>query len=1767
MSSKEKDNTMSKLKQFFRGNKNTAGGIRDDTYPESIEKELNNLLPDNPVQQRCRSLNELTKYVANTKLEEAFVIKLWQLTKDLVEIKSNRQTEYRHSALIFYKNLFRHQSKNLVIMREFFFNVIKDHDVDEDLQIRVDMMVALSENGRQISKFEERIGQFMLDLAPLVLQGPTTLIHDFLDMLANLIQYNASHLESVILVGFVNFACHNCLTVNDEDIVTNSMKILELVMSYAMFPSDALFCCVGTLCRTVNNPLYCEASWKNMKNLLGIDLGHSALTMMCNMLKDRSLYESQDLLLRGAVFHTCMGVFGINSQTNKVPLASSTVLFSYLKVLECKKIIVTFEIIQSIALIIPKYNNLPERLWDVIFQILNAIADNIRHYDSVELMIDPDHVKKPFHKTIDDIEQKLKASLINADLDNFYDLIEKISDNRSDESVKELIKYRSSQINTTRPQWLQSLQEFIKRFYHTRNADIRIQIINSLIEIMDANRAAYEEEILERVVIPEFTNVITFENNMHVRLAIINALISFAIHCDTRRCCDILEMLQNILNRPFLQYDQHGYVISNEEEAADIICVINGLIEIFNVKLYRLPSSNAIHVFNIIVNHLERHYKQPIPFSNLSSVRYKIFHWMLKARANSIYHIGYPDKDGCIRFSHYLGVDTTSMLLGHDQISANTDVIPQTNFTTVSITRACGTIISALRDDNEYIIFNLIITELPSVLQNKALIQGNSIDNLAEVLINIPSSRKKFQQSTDDFNTLMLPSIASLVIHHQTIQIPKLELIMECLKKGLNQKAPEAASTCINTLTIMVLERHDVLNRKLKDVLLTMSKMTDTQAVAIPVLEFLSILCQLPNQLFASYIPMEHMYIFAAIMPYTKPYKYSHYIVSLAYHVIAKWFLKNKPVLRRNYVKYIISSIETSTKLLNEDSSNRKRSTSLTERGNRAADNLSTKDIVMDENRMYHEDLAETCIDFLARHTYSPFSALPKRLPVVETLLKDGISQSWLIGHNVMTITTSNCSSVATNSGFCERCCLLNRQPTSSSSNFSLSEKAQQQNSSRYTKASLQYSNATESCGSSDLTGNTTLSSMSSYHLSIEGNNANSKSTSRQASTSSTGSIDIPSRRGSNPDALNANKEQILALSNTNLYSTNASSDSSIQQKVCARSCTGWAELCIRRPTGIISWVMRIQNPISTSNFPSDLPFCDLISLFLPSIGGIFGKDFLNEPPINNVMPQHQPEEEPRPVKEKKLAKPSSKIKPTNMVQTKASAPAIDIPNMKHKYPERHVGSSYSDDDEDKSYEDSSGKSRNPVRRVNSSPEMRSKYLANREKEREKEEKKERQLQQQQQASIIADMKKKCFTKKSCEAIPEEITGSTPPQILPKQNSADDIIITNTSTRNNPNLNLNIPKENISSKPPSPAPLSPRTKNMSVNFSNDVSNNSYDKNQRGRANTISVVRGVNKNTTISFLQNGGGQATKTASSKLGISPSFLLLQLYHTGQISAVENPIKISPDNTSSINILDLIPPLDIHKIGVLYVGPGQCNNEAEILRNRHGSTRYIDFLKNLGTLVSLKNAKENNLFINLETNGADGLFTYVWMDDIMQVIFHVATLMPTKESDPKCNEKKKHIGNDYVSIVYNESGEEYSMSTIRGQCNHACVVVEPIEMSTSKISILTKETINIGNSKPKIVSDRNAPLLARQLALHADLASSIETRKKNNPYASNWLERLRKIKNLRRKELQKVNRRDSNEVPSSGSSSDISKTTSPPTLTTNNFKQIDFTKYTEDS
>lgn len=235
------------------------------------------------------------------------------------------------------------------------------------------------------------------------------------------------------------------------------------------------------------------------------------------------------------------------------------------------------------------------------------------------------HLKNHFHENITCIEKLLQdeKSKILANYDRIYDLIERVAENRPEPSVLQLIDYRSSKITATRPEWLQLLSTFVQRFYKMSNTTIRIKVIKSLMHIMDLNRSCYEEEILERVVIPLFGQVCN-ETDVLLRCAVANALIDFARHCDTKRCGELLDILEKMINRPYEQYKLHGQEVKQEQDIVDIVTAVDGLIEVFIVKLYRLPSCHAIKIFNILVGHLELNYHNPKVFEQANVVRYKV---------------------------------------------------------------------------------------------------------------------------------------------------------------------------------------------------------------------------------------------------------------------------------------------------------------------------------------------------------------------------------------------------------------------------------------------------------------------------------------------------------------------------------------------------------------------------------------------------------------------------------------------------------------------------------------------------------------------------------------------------------------------------------------------------------------------------------------------------------------------------------------------------------------------------------------------------------------------------------------------------------------------------------------------------------------------------------------------------------------------------------------------------------------------------------------
>ena len=206
------------------------------------------------------------------------------------------------------------------------------------------------------------------------------------------------------------------------------------------------------------------------------------------------------------------------------------------------------------------------------------------------------------------------------------------------------------------------------------------------------------------------------------------------------------------------------------------------------------------------------------------------------------------------------------------------------------------------------------------------------------------------------------------------------------------------------------------------------------------------------------------------------------------------------------------------------------------------------------------------------------------------------------------------------------------------------------------------------------------------------------------------------------------------------------------------------------------------------------------------------------------------------------------------------------------------------------------------------------------------------------------------------------------------------------------------------------------------------------------------------------------------------------------------------------AISVLDRTPIINLHKIGVVYVGWGQ-SNETEILANTVGSLDYVEFLKALGPWVRLHGCK--NIYTGgLDTeNDLDGRIACYWKDDIAQVIFHTATMMPTNvDADPQCYGKKRHIGNDFVMLVFNESGSpHYSFHTLPSQFNFVNILIRPIPNSTAsdgiggdlfELSMQCREDMpEMGPLiEPKIVSNvGSVATFLRQVAIHANIFAQV--------------------------------------------------------------------------
>ncbi|KAF8556741.1 hypothetical protein OG21DRAFT_1436438 [Imleria badia] len=312
--------------------------------------------------------------------------------------------------------------------------------------------------------------------------------------------------------------------------------------------------------------------------------------------------------------------------------------------------------------------------------------------------------------------------------------------------------------------------------------------------------------------------------------------------------------------------------------------------------------------------------------------------------------------------------------------------------------------------------------------------------------------------------------------------------------------------------------------------------------------------------------------------------------------------------------------------------------------------------------------------------------------------------------------------------------------------------------------------------------------------------------------------------------------------------------------------------------------------------------------------------------------------------------------------------------------------------------------------------------------------------------------------------------------------------------------------------------------------------------------------------------------SKTAPSQrrkqVMVDPSFLPLQLSSYPSAPTHRRIIDESALPALFRN-LDRTPVIDTHKVGIMYVAPGQTE-ELEILRNTHGSPAYTRFLEGIGRLINLRG--QVDVYAGGLNPDEDGEYAYAWWDDIGQVLFHTATMMPNDADDEYCVNKKRHIGNDYVRIVWNDGGRPYKFDTLATQFQFLNIVIEPhslgaiaafsnfrstaaaplvdVKLSPLHSPVLTPSGGGMGTTTPpheaeneyfkvtvqrasgmkdfspvgcfKLISAEKLPLLVRQLTLLGDWFANVFEKTERDEVEvetiTNWRQRLQVVKRFLR-------------------------------------------------
>ncbi|XP_022081278.1 signal-induced proliferation-associated 1-like protein 1 isoform X3 [Acanthaster planci] len=139
-------------------------------------------------------------------------------------------------------------------------------------------------------------------------------------------------------------------------------------------------------------------------------------------------------------------------------------------------------------------------------------------------------------------------------------------------------------------------------------------------------------------------------------------------------------------------------------------------------------------------------------------------------------------------------------------------------------------------------------------------------------------------------------------------------------------------------------------------------------------------------------------------------------------------------------------------------------------------------------------------------------------------------------------------------------------------------------------------------------------------------------------------------------------------------------------------------------------------------------------------------------------------------------------------------------------------------------------------------------------------------------------------------------------------------------------------------------------------------------------------------------------------------------------------------------------------YKVGIMLCKAGQ-NTEEEMYNNEHSTPAFDEFLECIGERVRLKGFDKYRAQLDNKTDSTGTHSVYATYQK-HEIMFHVSTMLPFTANNRQQLLRKRHIGNDIVTIVFQEPGAEpFTPKTIRSQFQHVFVVVRAIDPNTDNV------------------------------------------------------------------------------------------------------------------